>query len=393
MSIKGATEQKAATLDEFPLPPLDDLPPTLEIGSQQPPVAASALASADAAGEEYDEDSHHSVSASHSPEESEGEEEDAEIDVEAEDEEPEVEASQKSEEEVSNDAEAVAPVKIEAAAEAATKPTVEIPANTSVVSIPVAASIPQESVGKVAKIAKQVEASIAKQAEDAQKVTDAQNAKAAEIAAEHAKIEADKKPEASIASDKKLQDAKDAHKDQAASEEKARLAALKEVPGIAANLAEKAKEVAVVKLPHIQAEAEKTLAAESEANRAAEVAAVTHKKADEEKAAKVSVGKVGKAGKVDQVSIQVAQALHSTMQESVGKLPRNLAARFTETLANVEKASDAVKVKVGTEEHGNTKALVTQFESKSSQALDASKIALASTGPTNSIGKVAKAFK
>lgn len=365
MSIKGATAQKAATLDEFPLPTLDDLPPTFEIGTQQP---ASGSASVDVEAEDLEEvqaSSNHS-SAESSAESDDDEEEDVDVEID-----PEIEASHSDVEEVSNDAhDAVASEPVKAAA-------------TEAVSTPVGASIPVESVGKVAKIAKQVEATISKQATDAQKAADEQNAQAQQAAAEHAKVEADRRPEDEIASDKKLQDAKDAHKDQAGAEEKARLAALNTAPALSGKLAEEAQEVAKAKLPRIRIEAEKTLTAESEANQAAQAAAEAHKKADEEKAAAQSAGKVAKVVEVQQ----------PTMQESVGKLPRNLAARFTEALAAVGKATDAVKVKVGTEEHGSTKALVTQFEDKNRQASEASKVELANPAPTHSIGKVAKTFQ
>ncbi len=115
------------------------------------------------------------------------------------------------------------------------------------------------------------------------------------------------------------------------------------------------------------------------------VAANTSDVAPTPVAASIPQESVGKIGKVVEVQ--------PSMQESVGKLPKNLAARFTEALAAAEKATDTVKMKVGTEEHGSTKTLVTQFEEKNRQATEASKVALATPAPTDSIGKVAKAFQ
>lgn|GEM_PF-4385282 len=276
----------------------------------------------------------------------------------------EVEASQKreSEEEVSSNAEEFVPVPF-----VATSP----------------ASAPVQSFGKVVvHIAKTLEPEIAAKAIADQKEIDAKNAKAAEAAALLAKVEEQRKPSSEKVSDQKLQDAKNAHQGQAAAETKARLEAYHLIPAKSAALAHEAKQIAEEKLPHIQAEVVKVLAAESEANKVAQAAAQIHEIADEEKAAlKAPAGKVVKR-------VEVAQP---TMAESIGKLPPKLAARFAETLAAVEKAGKATKVAVGTDEHakGSIKSLVNLFETKNSQVSEAVTTATTSA-PTHSIGKVVK---
>lgn len=370
MSIRGVE----AARDEFELPQPDDLPPTFDIGTQQP-GSASVEVVEDQEAQIHDGSSNESSSPQSGSERDDDEDDDEEEDIDS----PEVSDAEEFSSEIEvnptavTTATAVAEVAVTEAISAALKAKVDVAVATET----------RKSIGKkVAGIASIVEPKIAEDAANAQKEADAKNAAEQAAAAELAKVEAARKPEAEIASDAKLQAAKDAHKDQAAQEEKARLAALQTVPAIAHQLADEAKVVADAKLPTIHANAEAVLEQQSKINKAAEAAAAAHKKVEDERAAK-GVGKM----------VKPVEVIPSTIKTSVGKLPPKLAERFADTIKAAETATDAVKLAVAPEEHGQTKTMVKLFETKTQESAAVSTTAVTTPAPTRTIGKVVSSFK
>lgn len=213
-----------------------------------------------------------------------------------------------------------------------------------------------QQLGKVVAIkAKEKQEAIATKAEADNKAANAKNAADEKAAAAHATIDA-----AGLPADKSLDEAKVAHKDQAAEEERKRLAAeaKNRVDHSGAKvLADDAKKVADAKLPTIRVTAHAALDAQVKANDDAAKLAAEHKKIDDEK--HEALGKVVKL-KSDFVT--------PTLPEPIGKvMPLRLTKRIADAVKAIETQKTAVDpvaatILTGEKADKSVKALTALFD-------------------------------
>jgi len=213
-----------------------------------------------------------------------------------------------------------------------------------------------QQLGKVVAIkAKEKQEAIATKAEADNKAANAKNAADEKVAAAHATIDA-----AGLPADKSLDEAKAAHKDQAAEEERKRLAAeaKNRVDHSGAKvLADDAKKVADAKLPTIRVTAHAALDAQVKANDDAAKLAAEHKKIDDEK--HEALGKVVRL-KSDFVT--------PTLPEPIGKVtPLRLTKRIADAVNAIETQKMAVDpvaatILTGEKADKSVKALTALFD-------------------------------